>query len=147
MRKDGNYVGDYYLEETGMQGGSPYYSGSSINNSRDRLPNRRRTNQDNMWLYKDPQGEIQGPFSDHEMHEWFEAGYFTPSLLVKRGYQAHFVELRSLLKESDQSPFLPSSLGYLPPSNVMPNEIINGSPIYQQKLSFSRKCILIEPSF
>ncbi|KAG5261309.1 hypothetical protein AALO_G00302450 [Alosa alosa] len=37
------------------------------------------------WFYKDPQGEIQGPFTTVEMCEWFQAGYFSMTLLVKRG--------------------------------------------------------------
>ncbi|ORZ04166.1 hypothetical protein BCR41DRAFT_290221, partial [Lobosporangium transversale] len=36
------------------------------------------------WLYRDPSGSIQGPFSSEEMHEWYKGGFFTPDLLVKR---------------------------------------------------------------
>ena len=38
----------------------------------------------NKWLYKDPQGEIQGPFSANDMKKWYEAGYFTMDLMVRR---------------------------------------------------------------
>jgi len=37
-----------------------------------------------MWHYKDPQGEVQGPFPAAEMTDWFEAGYFSGNLLVRR---------------------------------------------------------------
>lgn len=37
------------------------------------------------WFYRDPQGDLQGPFTSSEMAEWFSAGYFTMNLLVKRG--------------------------------------------------------------
>ncbi|KAI3633849.1 hypothetical protein MIR68_008181 [Amoeboaphelidium protococcarum] len=42
-----------------------------------------------LWQYKDPQGDIQGPFSGLEMMEWYEAGYFPATLLIRR---ADFVE-------------------------------------------------------
>ncbi|ETE57974.1 PERQ amino acid-rich with GYF domain-containing protein 1, partial [Ophiophagus hannah] len=48
------------------------------------------------WFYKDPQGEIQGPFTTQEMAEWFQAGYFAMSLLVKRGCDEGFQPLGEL---------------------------------------------------
>ena len=38
----------------------------------------------NKWLYKDPQDEIQGPFSSSDMKKWYEAGYFTMDLMIRR---------------------------------------------------------------
>jgi len=38
----------------------------------------------NTWLYRDPQGDIQGPFSSSDMKKWYEAGYFTMDLMVRR---------------------------------------------------------------
>lgn len=45
------------------------------------------------WFYRDPQGEVQGPFLSSEMAEWFSAGYFTMNLLVKRGCDERFQPL------------------------------------------------------
>ena len=45
------------------------------------------------WLYKDPQGEIQGPFSSGDMKKWYEAGYFTMDLMVRRAPDAIFLPL------------------------------------------------------
>lgn len=59
------------------------------------------------WFYKDPQGEIQGPFSNHEMAEWFQAGYFTMSLLVKRGCDEVFQPLGDIMKIWGRVPFSP----------------------------------------
>ncbi|XP_024129558.1 GRB10-interacting GYF protein 2 isoform X2 [Oryzias melastigma] len=59
------------------------------------------------WLYKDPQGEIQGPFSNQEMSEWFQAGYFTMSLLVKRGCDEVFQPLGEIMKIWGRIPFTP----------------------------------------
>ncbi|XP_026004726.1 GRB10-interacting GYF protein 2 isoform X1 [Astatotilapia calliptera] len=61
------------------------------------------------WFYKDPQGEIQGPFSNHEMTEWFQAGYFTMNLLVKRGCDEVFQPLGEIVKIWGRVPFTPGS--------------------------------------
>ncbi|XP_042006493.1 protein ESSENTIAL FOR POTEXVIRUS ACCUMULATION 1-like isoform X1 [Salvia splendens] len=39
--------------------------------------------EDLVLIYKDPQGEIQGPFSGSDIITWFEAGYFGIELLVR----------------------------------------------------------------
>jgi hypothetical protein len=75
---------------------------------------KRRPLNDLLWLYKDPQGDIQGPFNDLQMTEWFEAGYFSQSLLVKRAYQDKFVPLGTLMdKDKTTSPF------YTSPDEIM----------------------------
>lgn len=57
------------------------------------------------WYYKDPQGEIQGPFSNQEMAEWFQAGYFTMSLLIKRACDETFQPLGDIMKMWGRVPF------------------------------------------
>ncbi|XP_060540686.1 GRB10-interacting GYF protein 1 isoform X2 [Pantherophis guttatus] len=59
------------------------------------------------WFYKDPQGEIQGPFTTQEMAEWFQAGYFAMSLLVKRGCDEGFQPLGEVIKMWGRVPFAP----------------------------------------
>ncbi|XP_041119796.1 GRB10-interacting GYF protein 2 isoform X2 [Polyodon spathula] len=59
------------------------------------------------WFYKDPQGEIQGPFTNQEMAEWFQAGYFTMTLLVKRGCDEVFQPLGEIIKMWGRVPFAP----------------------------------------
>ncbi|KAM8974144.1 GRB10-interacting GYF protein 1 [Pelodytes ibericus] len=59
------------------------------------------------WFYKDPQGEIQGPFNTQEMAEWCQAGYFTMSLLVKRGCDEGFQPLGEVIKMWGRVPFAP----------------------------------------
>ncbi|XP_063059331.1 GRB10-interacting GYF protein 1 isoform X2 [Engraulis encrasicolus] len=59
------------------------------------------------WFYKDPQGEIQGPFSTVEMCEWFQAGYFPMTLLVKRGCDEGFQPLGDVIKMWGRVPFSP----------------------------------------
>ncbi|KAK7064621.1 GYF domain-containing protein [Favolaschia claudopus] len=36
------------------------------------------------WSYLDPQGQLQGPFHARLMQKWFDDGYFTADLLMKR---------------------------------------------------------------
>eukprot|EP00201_Polytomella_parva_P009692 CAMPEP_0175058514 /NCGR_PEP_ID=MMETSP0052_2-20121109/11888_1 /TAXON_ID=51329 ORGANISM="Polytomella parva, Strain SAG 63-3" /NCGR_SAMPLE_ID=MMETSP0052_2 /ASSEMBLY_ACC=CAM_ASM_000194 /LENGTH=759 /DNA_ID=CAMNT_0016323899 /DNA_START=17 /DNA_END=2292 /DNA_ORIENTATION=- len=38
------------------------------------------------WLYKDPKGRLQGPFTKVDILDWFEAGFFNDSLPVKPAY-------------------------------------------------------------
>ncbi|XP_078725624.1 GRB10-interacting GYF protein 2 isoform X3 [Lampetra fluviatilis] len=64
------------------------------------------------WFYKDPQGDIQGPFTNQEMAEWFQAGYFTMTLLVKRGCDEGFQPLGEVIKMWGRVPFAP---GPVPP--------------------------------
>uniref|UniRef100_A0A673KE22 GRB10 interacting GYF protein 1b n=1 Tax=Sinocyclocheilus rhinocerous TaxID=307959 RepID=A0A673KE22_9TELE len=59
------------------------------------------------WFYKDPQGEIQGPFTTVEMCEWFQAGYFSMNLLVKRGCDEGFQPLGEVIKMWGRVPFSP----------------------------------------
>ncbi|XP_013883863.1 PERQ amino acid-rich with GYF domain-containing protein 1 [Austrofundulus limnaeus] len=68
------------------------------------------------WFYKDPQGEIQGPFTTVEMCEWFQAGYFTMTLLVKRGCDEGFQPLGDVIKMWGRVPFAP---GPSPPPLLM----------------------------
>ncbi|XP_053565895.1 GRB10-interacting GYF protein 2 isoform X2 [Bombina bombina] len=59
------------------------------------------------WYYKDPQGDIQGPFSNQEMSEWFQAGYFPMSLLLRRVCDEAFQPLADIIKIWGRVPFNP----------------------------------------
>ncbi|KAF9911119.1 hypothetical protein EC991_004673 [Linnemannia zychae] len=64
------------------------------------------------WLYRDPSGNIQGPFASEEMHEWYKGGFFTMDLLVKREQDVNFEPLGALIRKigSDEKPFLLADL-------------------------------------
>lgn len=66
---------------------------------------------DELWLYKDPQSEIQGPFTATQMNEWFVAGYFPTGLLVKKAHQTNFVPLYKLTSDGS-NPFEPPDQSY-----------------------------------
>ncbi|XP_075991192.1 GIGYF family protein Gyf isoform X2 [Anticarsia gemmatalis] len=36
------------------------------------------------WYYEDPERNIQGPFTSKDMYNWYRAGFFSPSLMVRR---------------------------------------------------------------
>ncbi|RKP22543.1 hypothetical protein SYNPS1DRAFT_31854 [Syncephalis pseudoplumigaleata] len=64
--------------------------------------------EETLWFYRDPQGNIQGPFTGLDMHEWYKAGFFTANLLVKREGDADFEPLGQLVQilGNDEMPFL-----------------------------------------
>uniref|UniRef100_A0A3Q3X0Q0 GYF domain-containing protein n=1 Tax=Mola mola TaxID=94237 RepID=A0A3Q3X0Q0_MOLML len=90
------------------------------------------------WFYKDPQGEIQGPFTTVEMCEWFQAGYFTMTLLVKRGCDEGFQPLGDVIKMWGRVPFVPGPsppplLGNLDQERLKKQqELAAAAALYQQ---------------
>ncbi|KAF9174569.1 hypothetical protein BGX20_010797 [Mortierella sp. AD010] len=77
------------------------------------------------WLYRDPTGSIQGPFSSEEMHEWYKGGFFSPDLLVKREQDPTFEPLGSLIRKigSEDQPFLLAGVlrQEQPPTSLRPS--------------------------
>ena len=63
------------------------------------------------WYYRDPQGDVQGPFAAAEMTEWFNSGYFTMALSVRRACDERYVQLGELTKMLGRLPFLSGSAG------------------------------------
>uniref|UniRef100_A0A3P8ZAK4 GYF domain-containing protein n=1 Tax=Esox lucius TaxID=8010 RepID=A0A3P8ZAK4_ESOLU len=89
------------------------------------------------WFYKDPQGEIQGPFTTMEMCEWFQAGYFTMSLLVKRGCDEGFQPLGDVIKMWGRVPFAPGPsppplLGSMDQERLKKQQDLAAVALYQQ---------------
>ncbi|XP_076220764.1 GIGYF family protein Gyf isoform X2 [Nomia melanderi] len=75
----------------------------SIGNQSSTVPS---TNGQEKWFYRDPQGEVQGPFLASEMAEWCKAGYFTARLMVRRTCDERYTTLGELMKISGRIPFL-----------------------------------------
>ncbi|XP_023685025.1 GRB10-interacting GYF protein 1-like isoform X3 [Paramormyrops kingsleyae] len=89
------------------------------------------------WFYKDPQGEIQGPFTTQEMSEWFQAGYFSMGLLVKRGCDEGFQLLGDVIKMWGRVPFAPGPsppplLGNLDQERLKKQQELAAAALYQQ---------------
>ena len=71
------------------------------------MPDRMR------WIYRDPQGTTQGPWSGLEMHDWYKAGFFTPELLVKKEEDPDYEPLAHLIRRigNSREPFLVPQIG------------------------------------
>lgn len=75
------------------------------------------------WIYRDPQGNTQGPWSGLEMHDWYRAGFFSPELLVKKVEDADYEPLAQLIRRigNSREPFLVPQIGIPgPPSSAAP---------------------------
>ncbi|ORY80770.1 hypothetical protein BCR35DRAFT_90973 [Leucosporidium creatinivorum] len=78
---------------------------------------------DQTWQYRDPSGQIQGPFAASMMHDWYRQTFFTPDLRVKRTSEREFETLENLIRRSGdaESPFLTAPLqpvATLPPPST-----------------------------
>ena len=82
------------------------------------MPDRMR------WIYRDPQGQTQGPWTGLEMHDWYKAGFFSPELLVKKYEDPDYEPLAQLIRRigNSREPFLVPQIGipHGPASNTGP---------------------------
>lgn len=71
------------------------------------MPDRMR------WIYRDPQGNVQGPWTGLEMHDWFKAGFFSPDLQIKKLEDPEFEPLAQLVRRigNSREPFLVPQIG------------------------------------
>ncbi|EME47421.1 hypothetical protein DOTSEDRAFT_69371 [Dothistroma septosporum NZE10] len=71
------------------------------------MPDRMR------WIYRDPQGQTQGPWTGLEMHDWYKAGFFSPELLVKKYEDPDYEPLAQLIRRigNSREPFLVPQIG------------------------------------
>lgn len=60
------------------------------------------------WYYRDPTGLVQGPFDAQDMHDWYKAGFFSQTLLVRREDDISFEPLASVVRKigNEDKPFL-----------------------------------------
>ncbi|OTB03899.1 hypothetical protein M426DRAFT_73779 [Hypoxylon sp. CI-4A] len=104
--------------------GAPPYSASqasdppSVQSRTMVMPDRMR------WVYLDPQGHQQGPFTGLEMNDWYKANFFTPDLRVKKLEDSEFEPLGQLIRRigNSREPFLVPQIGipHGPPSQAGP---------------------------
>ena len=94
------------------------------------MPDRMR------WIYRDPQGNTQGPWSGLEMHDWYKAGFFSPELQVKKLEDADYEPLAQLIRRigNSREPFLVPQIGIphgssaAPPSSTAPGAVSGAAP-------------------
>ena len=65
------------------------------------------------WIYRDPSGNTQGPWSGLEMHDWYKAGFFSPELQVKKLEDTDYEPLAQLIRRigNSREPFLVPQIG------------------------------------
>ena len=88
--------------------------GSSSSNQLPATQQRQMVMPDRMrWIYRDPSGNMQGPWSGLEMHDWFKAGFFTAELQVKKLEDADYEPLAQLVRRigNSREPFLVPQIG------------------------------------
>ncbi|KAK0893030.1 kinesin-like protein [Friedmanniomyces endolithicus] len=89
-------------------------SGSSASNQPPAPQQRTMVMPDRMrWIYRDPQGQTQGPWTGLEMHDWYKAGFFSPELLVKKFEDSDYEPLAQLIRRirNSREPFLVPQIG------------------------------------
>ncbi|KAF8213572.1 hypothetical protein K438DRAFT_1661780 [Mycena galopus ATCC 62051] len=89
------------------------------------------------WSYLDPQGQLQGPFRADLMQKWFDDGYFTADLLMKRTHiDVDWVavgELAEIARRSGSDKlFLAPPVPPGPPGLPRPAEQAFAPPVEQQ---------------
>ncbi|TPX37157.1 hypothetical protein SmJEL517_g01056 [Synchytrium microbalum] len=68
------------------------------------------------WMYKDLDGNLQGPFLHTEMHDWYVARYLQPDLMVRHSDETTFEPLARLIQLYGSSrPFLADAEEYQRP--------------------------------
>lgn len=99
-------------------------SGSPASNQLPATQQRQMVMPDRMrWIYRDPSGTTQGPWSGLEMHDWFKAGFFTAELQVKKLEDAEYEPLAQLVRRigNSREPFLVPQIG-VPHGPAVPNQ-------------------------
>lgn len=106
-------MGDQSDEST-AQPQQPQPPGSSASNQPPAPQQRTMVMPDRMrWIYRDPQGQTQGPWTGLEMHDWYKAGFFSPELLVKKYEDTDYEPLAQLIRRigNSREPFLVPQIG------------------------------------
>ncbi|KJY01607.1 gyf domain-containing protein [Zymoseptoria brevis] len=107
--------GQFGQEQDNSQShGQSQVQGSSASNQPPAPQQRTMVMPDRMrWIYRDPQGQTQGPWSGLEMHDWYKAGFFSPELLVKKYEDPDYEPLAQLIRRigNSREPFLVPQIG------------------------------------
>ena len=56
-------------------------------------PTSRSCASPTLWYYRDPNGDVRGPFDDATMAAWFSAGYFPVTIEVRRKCDKVFLRI------------------------------------------------------
>ncbi|KAG2179079.1 hypothetical protein INT43_001929 [Umbelopsis isabellina] len=72
------------------------------------LGDLRKAPEQYQWYYRDPTGLVQGPFEAQDMHDWYKAGFFSQTLLIRREDEVSFEPLAAFIRKigDEDKPFL-----------------------------------------
>ncbi|KAK4518115.1 transcription factor TFIIF complex subunit Tfg3 [Mucor velutinosus] len=89
-----------------------------------------RKPEDIKWFYRDPSGQVQGPFAAQEMQDWYKAGFFIPTLMLRRDDETLFEPLMVLTQKvgNEDQPFLTPRPTRAPPAGLNGVDMF-GSPV------------------
>lgn len=114
-QEPGLLTGEGGQQQEGQPAAEPgLQPGSSASNQPPPQQQRTMVMPDRMrWIYRDPQGQTQGPWSGLEMHDWYKAGFFSPELLVKKYEDPDYEPLAQLIRRigNSREPFLVPQIG------------------------------------
>ncbi|CCT73566.1 uncharacterized protein FFUJ_09630 [Fusarium fujikuroi IMI 58289] len=110
---------------TPVGGGLPFGGGQGSTEPPTTQAQRTMVMPDRMrWVYLDPSGHVQGPFTGLEMNDWYKANFFTPDLRVKKVEDQEFEPLGQLIRRigNSREPFLVPQIGipHGPPTQAGP---------------------------
>ena len=109
----------------------PESTSGSVQNQLPTAQQRQMVMPDRMrWIYRDPQGQTQGPWSGLEMHEWYKQGFFSPELQVKKVEDTDYEPLAQLIRRigNSREPFLVPQIG-IPHGEASARPIGSGSSL------------------
>lgn len=113
----------------GLPGSAPPAPPSSDLSDLSSSPSARKP-EDIKWFYRDPSGQVQGPFTAQEMQDWYKAGFFIPTLMLRRDDETHFEPLMVLTQKvgNEDQPFLTPRPPRAPPAGLNSVDMF-GSPV------------------
>ncbi|GAN03158.1 hypothetical protein MAM1_0035d02609 [Mucor ambiguus] len=113
----------------GLSGSVPPAPPSSDLSGLSSSPSTRKP-EDIKWFYRDPSGQVQGPFAAQEMQDWYKAGFFIPTLMLRRDDETIFEPLMVLTQKvgNEDQPFLAPRPSRAPPVGLNSVDMF-GSPV------------------
>jgi hypothetical protein len=70
------------------------------------MPGRPLITQQTRWVYRDPNGQTQGPFGNAKMLEWYSRSYFPDNLPLRREDDSEYEPLSAWKAKCGMAPFM-----------------------------------------
>lgn len=96
-------LGDLNLDEGNAD---LVHGGETPSNNTLTKPDPTWSADEQQWLYRDPSGQVQGPFAATLMQSWYEGKYFTDDLMIRPEQQPDFRPLAEFAHKANNNPAL-----------------------------------------